>query len=1138
MRKLLLIACLFVCASAVQAAQSLTLNGTSQYTVRTITNASPFTSVGSWRVEMRLTNIGSGTTMRIVDNDHFYIQFNGTTGALTVFSWDSEITDTALTVNGFTGHLTDITIRVQKDMANSRYTVEAWDSSSSTRFATGSGAATTANRNYANDNFYIGARSIEQAGSAGQYFDGRIAFFRWYSTLVSYEAGTKPILYSNSAGLLQMEYESNLNDSSGNSQTFTDVGTVTYNTTPTINPIANAGVDVGGRIAGVTFALDCSGSVAGDVGPITTYAWTRTVGSGTISSPSSASTNITGISAGQSTFQCEASDGTLSSTDTVDVGVVAVNADGTVNISDAGIALLIGPQVPYGSAGSQVMPYYDVNAEEGYIPKRKTPSVAPRVDPAGTLAVTNGSAAVVGTSTLFTKHVAQQAPGGNDIPLTINGVSYIVSSVTDDTHLTLTTNYAGSTTSGITDWGQDAGAEASDLFTSYWHYYDAAYNAYISYYRTGLTKWLTEARRLADARWTAANIDYGARAVEDSNAPREIALGGLIVRALDGKPEYFDFCYRYTIYHYDSVWVTPRLNYRGLYFGVRDGGYATLFKTWMSQVLPNTYTLYGNGTLAASTGTATDGATKRADMLTSVLNGVMNYYIRLQRPDGSWRWGQDEQNFLASGINSSDTTITLTDASTFRSTATCATQVCDLKIDNEYITYTTRSGNTITGVTRGRYGTTAASHSTSVLVTDLSLGFIEQTFHVGVGLGHAMRDLLRILQGNGTYATEYNAIRASIMLNAAEGMLAGYDTGAVTDTPSISARRIAYALHSWGDWGPTHDGMPDTVPVWPTIVDLRDARQNIVTWAHMQAAAYHYSGVPWFKTQLEEVLSANWGKTGYTGTIGTSDGYYALQDYFSASEGRRQKEHNEWHRTIGSAFAWHYDAPEVPTNLAPWVSIDGGDRVLANGTSNPSFTARGVDPEGTSMTYSWSNAMGCSATLSGASTATVTVTSALADNTDCGLKVVVTDAAGNAMPQWVMYRTRATSAEAEERPPIASVPSQSVSLAEGVTSSATALDLSGSTVFGGRSLKYRWVQVDGTDAATISNHKAANPTVTSLANGQTYVFFGYIWDNRTRSMEETGTDGIFLRIAVGGEPPSDPARLRLRGTRLRGKVRT
>jgi uncharacterized repeat protein (TIGR01451 family) len=57
----------------------------------------------------------------------------------------------------------------------------------------------------------------------------------------------------------------------------------------------------------------------------------------------------------------------------------------------------------------------------------------------GTVAVTNGSNAVVGTGTTFTNYFVV----GDRI--TIAGVGYTIQSITDNTHLTLTTNYLGAT---------------------------------------------------------------------------------------------------------------------------------------------------------------------------------------------------------------------------------------------------------------------------------------------------------------------------------------------------------------------------------------------------------------------------------------------------------------------------------------------------------------------------------------------------------------------------------------------------------------------------------------------------------------------------------------------------------------------
>ena len=80
---------------------------------------------------------------------------------------------------------------------------------------------------------------------------------------------------------------------------------------------------------------------------------------------------------------------------------------------------------------------------------------------------------------------------------------------------------------------------------------------------------------------------------------------------------------------------------------------------------------------------------------------------------------EDEINSTtaAEAIDSSETEIDLTSASTFDSSGT-------VYIDNEQISYTGISTNTLTGCTRGASSTTAASHDNGVTVTQFSGGGI------------------------------------------------------------------------------------------------------------------------------------------------------------------------------------------------------------------------------------------------------------------------------------------------------------------------------------------------------------------------------------------------------------------------------
>jgi len=82
---------------------------------------------------------------------------------------------------------------------------------------------------------------------------------------------------------------------------------------------------------------------------------------------------------------------------------------------------------------------------------------------------------------------------------------------------------------------------------------------------------------------------------------------------------------------------------------------------------------------------------------------------------GSWGGVQQGQftSTLSSGINASVTSLTMASSTSFPSSGT-------IQIDDELITYTGNSSGTLSGLTRGAKGTTAATHSSGATVTDAS----------------------------------------------------------------------------------------------------------------------------------------------------------------------------------------------------------------------------------------------------------------------------------------------------------------------------------------------------------------------------------------------------------------------------------
>lgn len=150
------------------------------------------------------------------------------------------------------------------------------------------------------------------------------------------------------------------------------------------------------------------------------------------------------------------------------------------------------------------------------------------------------------------------------------------------------------------------------------HYYDLTQVEYLNYYRTGDPAFRTYARKAADSLWRSQWIGEGTVTdFDNSLAPRDAGLGGLMLRALDGRPELWPWMTAYVRYAFD-VWVGARTANTELHYGVRDGGYMLLYAAYLAKVHPD--------------------PDVRAEFLQKALVGARDYYARLQQPDGSWRW--------------------------------------------------------------------------------------------------------------------------------------------------------------------------------------------------------------------------------------------------------------------------------------------------------------------------------------------------------------------------------------------------------------------------------------------------------------------------------------------------------------------
>jgi trimeric autotransporter adhesin len=144
-------------------------------------------------------------------------------------------------------------------------------------------------------------------------------------------------------------------------------------------------------------------------------------------------------------------------------------------------------------------------------------------------------------------------------------------------------------------------------------YYDQVLAQYTNYYRTGDERFLNYARSLADS-WYESRLAAGT-----GTAPRSVALGGLILRALDGRPEMWEWITTYAQYHLWN-WIERRYENVELWYGVRDGAYATLYAIQVGQV-------------------HSDPAI-RADLTQRSAKAVHDYWKKHQDRwgDGGWYW--------------------------------------------------------------------------------------------------------------------------------------------------------------------------------------------------------------------------------------------------------------------------------------------------------------------------------------------------------------------------------------------------------------------------------------------------------------------------------------------------------------------
>lgn len=192
-------------------------------------------------------------------------------------------------------------------------------------------------------------------------------------------------------------------------------------------------------------------------------------------------------------------------------------------------------------------------------------------------------------------------------------------------------------------------------------------------------------------------------------------------------------------------------------------------------------------------------------------------------------------------------------------------------------------------------------------------------------------------------------------------------------------------------------------------------------------------------------------------------------------------------------------------NQAPTANA-GADKNLVAGTTSTSLTGSGSDPENGTLTYAWTKVSGPSATIVSPSSATTTI-NGLANGSTYVFRLTVSDG------QFTGSDDATVTVAAGNQAPTANAGADQ-SLPGGTTSAS--LTGSGTDPENG-TLTYSWTKISG-PAATITSPTAASTTVTGLANSSTYVFRLTVSDGSL-----TATDDVTISIATPQSPyPGSP----------------
>ena len=560
----------------------------------------PFNNLGSFRMEWRFDALqASSNTSQLCPIGLCASIAQGFSISTGNIPYDTLSGQQYLSINVSSGLETGATVlvRVTRDVVGTNcagatsgcYVLEAWELQPTFQYW-----STTRNIVTANNNWTTG---FSQTAFSGGVVANTEAFVRWFSGDIVAGQGTSycgsasptgPCIPNISSSYLgtygSWEFEGNLSDTNtggyGPYNLLPTTG-VSYSTTPTFNPICNAGSQQ-------AFKIGVSGSLSGtglplDGGSTISASWTKIAGpSGlTITGNTTFTPTVSGMVStmvlGGSTasvpsyiFQLVVTDGSSSSTIcTVKDGAVPTNSSDIVISGNSTVDKIVHQQLRYGSSNNPI-PWYDTtnySMINGFLqnvynlPPYNNTSSSPTglggyFQPwwtlqiqSGTIAVSGGSASVVGTNTSFLTAlnciggnapantlVAIEYTGGSSVlPATLHYSAFGIATCADNTHITLAQNWNSSRGTPTGRYAVDLGGQyqsnsdgwsINSNATAPANFYDDAEALFIFYLRTGIDDYYNAFITFSNEWWMNPSMDQGASFVGYSGSgPSNVCQG-------------------------------------------------------------------------------------------------------------------------------------------------------------------------------------------------------------------------------------------------------------------------------------------------------------------------------------------------------------------------------------------------------------------------------------------------------------------------------------------------------------------------------------------------------------------------------------------------------------------------------------